>query len=221
MRSVRFGRIMAIMTILASERRAFQPGTTGWTARDLDDPEIERLWFSGRYEIVEGVLTTMPPAYFAGGNAAFNLTFFVKTFMRERGILGRFASEVDIVIDEPRVLRADAAMLTPADEAKQEEAARHARRVDCTRTRLLVPPTLVLESVSPGHEMHDRRTKRKWYCEFGIENYWILDRFERSLQCLILRDGSYHDDAVGRGDEDIRPSLFPGLVLSLKQIWES
>ena len=37
----------------------------------------------------------------------------------------------------------------------------------------------------------------------------------------MLRDGSYHDDAVGRGDEEIRPSLFPGLVLSLKEIWES
>jgi hypothetical protein len=40
------------MTSIATEPRPFQPGTTGWTVRDLDDPEIERQWFSGRYEIV-------------------------------------------------------------------------------------------------------------------------------------------------------------------------
>ena len=54
---------------LTVESRPFLPGTTGWTASDLDDPQIERLWFSGRYEIVEGVLTSMPPAYLAGGSA--------------------------------------------------------------------------------------------------------------------------------------------------------
>ena len=49
--------------------RRFEPGTTGWSADDLDDPEIERLWFQGAYEIVEGVLTKMPPAYFDGSIA--------------------------------------------------------------------------------------------------------------------------------------------------------
>lgn len=39
--------------------KPFEPGTTGWTAADLDDPRIEREWFRGRYEIVEGVLTLL------------------------------------------------------------------------------------------------------------------------------------------------------------------
>lgn len=54
------------MTPTGTSSRPFEPGTTGWTVHDLDDPEIERQWFEGRYEIVEGVLTKMPPAYFTG-----------------------------------------------------------------------------------------------------------------------------------------------------------
>jgi Uma2 family endonuclease len=209
------------MTSIFAEPRLFQPGTTGWTAHDLDDPEIERLWFGGRHEIVEGVLTTMAAAYFTGGNATANLIFAIKQYLKQRGLPGRFAVELDIVANETRVARADAAMLLPADQVRQEQAARNARRVDSRRTRILVPPTLIVESVSPGHELHDEGTKRTWYAEFGVPNYWIINAFELSIQCLVLLGGDYHTDAVGHGDEEIRPSLFPGLVLSLKEIWES
>ena len=47
---------------LDTTSRKFRPGTTGWTAGDLDDPAIEATWERGRYEIVEGVLTKLPPA---------------------------------------------------------------------------------------------------------------------------------------------------------------
>src|SRR5205807_4689890 len=127
---------------------------------------IERKWFRGRYEIVEGVLTTMPAAYFAVGNAVFNLLFQLKSHLRERQLPGRFATEVDVVVDEARVARSDAVMLTPEDEARQAKAAAEDRRPDPRRTRILVPPMLIIESVSPGHEQHDLRTKRKWYAEF-------------------------------------------------------
>ncbi len=197
--------------------RPFDPGTTGWTARDLDNPDIEQQWFNGRYEIVEGVLTTMPPAYFVGGETLQKLIYRVVARIGEEA--GSFATEVDIVVDEDRVARADAAFLTPADKQRQREAALAAGRKDLARTRILIPPKLIIECVSPGHESHDHRTKRRWYAEFGVANYWLLDPFERRLQCLILRDSAYHDDAAGQGDEELRPSLFPGLVLRLGEIW--
>ena len=36
------------MTLADTHVRNFEPGTTGWTAADLDRPEIERRWFAGR-----------------------------------------------------------------------------------------------------------------------------------------------------------------------------
>jgi Uma2 family endonuclease len=203
----------------ATESRPFEPGTTGWTAHDLDDPEIERQWSAGRYEIVEGVLTTMPPAYYIGGKVLQRLIHRVTIHIGEE--VGSFATELEIVVDEDRVVRTDAAFLTPAEEQRQKAAALAVGRQDPDRTRILIPPTLIIECVSPGHEKHDHRTKRRWYAEFGVPNYWLLDPFKRTLKCLALREGVYYDDATGQGSDEVRPSLFSGLVLRLGEIWNS
>lgn len=199
--------------------RRFEPGTTGWTVDDLEDPAIERQWFNGAYEIVDGVLTKMPPAYFAGGEALYILMKMVDGHATSLRIKVRFSTEVDIVCSRRRVARSDAAMLLPDDTAKQKAAARKVGKTDLKRTRIYVPPTLVIESMSVGHEDHDREVKRVWYAEFGVPHYWLLDAYKETLQCLRLKSGAYEVDAEGQGATTIRPSLFSGLALNLKDLW--
>jgi Uma2 family endonuclease len=203
----------------ATSSKPFKPGTTGWTARDLDDPRIEEKWLRGSYEIVEGVLTRMPPGYFVGGKSLFNLMFLVRSYQQERAIAGSFSVEVDLIIDSERVAKADAVWMTPRDQMLQAEAARNAGRADPQRTRILVPPSIVIESVSPGHERHDRIIKRKWYTEFGVPHYWLLDAFEQSLECLVLESGSYRVNQSGRGNEEVRPAVFADLTIPLAAVW--
>jgi Uma2 family endonuclease len=208
------------MTQVDTSLRPFVPGTTGWSAADLDDPEIERLWSEGRYEIIDGVLATMAPARYAGGRGLSNLLFACKLFVRDKGLGGWFSVEADIILEESRVVVAD--LLYMSDEAakKQERVARQAGKNDSKRTRILVPPTLVVESVSLGHEQHDRLTKLRWYAEFGVPNYWILDAFNRTLECRVLEGDSYRLEASGNKSGSVSPSLFPGLAISLPEIWQ-
>lgn len=207
------------MSLTAAPSKPFKPGTTGWTAADLDDPRVEAKWMRGSYEIVEGVLTTMPPAYFAGGKSLFTLMYLVTSHQRSEGIPGDFSIEVDIVVDEERVAKADAVWMTPAEQKRQAQAARRTGKVDPERTRILVPPSLIIESVSPGHESHDKKTKRRWYAEFGVPHYWILDAYARSLECLALDRGRYRVEASGRGGDTLRCRLIPGLILRLTDLW--
>jgi Uma2 family endonuclease len=186
---------------------------------DLEDPAIERQWFNGPYEIVDGVLTKTPPAYFAGGESLFLLMTLAREHAAKLGTKARFSTEVDIVCSRRRVARSDAAMLLPDDTARQNAAARKVGKTDLKRTRIYVPPTLVIESMSVGHEDHDREVKRVWYAEFGVPHYWLLDAYEETLQCLRLSGGAYEIDAEGKGPAVIRPSLFPGLSLNLKDLW--
>jgi Uma2 family endonuclease len=207
------------MTRGATSPKPFKPGTTGWTASDLDDPRIEGKWLRGRYEIIEGVLARMPLAYFVGGEATQKLVYLLTTHLLADGRPAAFAAKADIVIDETRVLRADMAYMTPEDKARQAAAGRAAGKADPRRTRILVPPTLVIESVSRGHELHDERTKRRWYAEFGVPNYWLLNVFDRTLHCLQHTGADYRDDASGRESDVLQPSAFPGLQLPLASIW--
>ena len=145
------------MSVVAS--KPFKPGTTGWSASDLDDPRIEAKWERGRYEIINGVLTQMPAAYFYGGEVLANLISEVRAAIRSAKIPGSFSVEVDIIFDEQRVVRGDSCYMTPADKKKQAIEAKKWGKPDPTRARIYVPPTIVIESMSPGHHAHDRVTK--------------------------------------------------------------
>src|SRR4051812_2069306 len=107
---------------VAPLQREFVPGTTGWSVDDLDDPEIERLWFQGRYEIVEGVLTHMPAAYFDSGSALQELMFRLRSHVESAGLGGKFATEVDLVLGDLRVPRVDAVYLSDEVREKQKQA---------------------------------------------------------------------------------------------------
>ena len=201
--------------------RRFVVGTTGWNADDLDDPHIERQWERGRHEIVEGVLTRMPPAYFEGALPAGRLQRIVTIHLHTTGHSGDFAAEVDFVVNRKRVARPDLIFVTPQDHERQAQAHReHGTTRPWIRFgRLRVPPTLVIESLSKGHEEHDRDTKRGWYAAAGVPNYWLLDPYRRTLECLVLAGAEYRVDQVGRDRDEVKPALFPGLVIHLAELW--
>jgi Uma2 family endonuclease len=202
-----------------SDARPFVVGTTGWTADDLDDPEIERQWEQGRYEIVEGVLTQMAAAYFDGGCGLVRLIVIVQAYLDAKKISGKFAVETDVVLKSMRVPRIDAVYLDADALARQEKINAASRRPRGRWGRIKVPPTLGIESISPGHEAHDEVIKRQWYAEAGVPHYWLLNAFSRSLECLVLDGATYRCEQSGHGNEEVRPSLFPGLVIPLAQIW--
>jgi len=204
----------------AVEHREFKPGTTGWTVDDLDDPEIEKFWLQGRFEIVEGVLTQMAPAYFDGGSALEELLFVLRSHVEAKKLGGKFATEVDVILGKRRLPIVDAVYLSDSDLQKQKNAhAATGKRKQLKYGRILIPPTLIIESLSQGHEAHDRETKRRWYAEAGVPNYWLLDAMERTLECLILDGPDYRVDQSGKDDAELRPAMFPGLVIPLAKIW--
>jgi len=197
-----------------------QPGTLGWSAADLDDPAVRSLWEDGRYEIIEGVLTTLPPLPFRHGNSLSNLQFCLREHFRAVRFRARFAIAVEIEINPRRVLRADGVVVSAGDLPKFESLGSDTRNRRWEDKLLTLPPTLVIESISPGYEAHDRVTKREWYAEFGVPHYWIVDGFARTLECLRLAGDEYSVDAVGQDDEVVSPASFPGLSLPLRAIWD-
>jgi len=202
------------------DARVFEPGSTGWSADDLDDPKIEAAWFAGHYEIIEGVLATMASAYFAGGEALAELLVVLHAHFRSKHNPVRFSTEVDLILSKRRVLRADLAMMMARDKQHQAKiAAKLKKKKDSKRVRIQVPPTLVIESVSPGHETHDTELKLDWHAEFGIPNYWIVDAFAQTLVCYRLVGNAYVLDCEGKNSDVLKPNAFPPLAISLAALW--
>jgi Uma2 family endonuclease len=206
-------------TRLVNPKRRFRVGTTGWTAAHLDDPAFEAEWVKARYEIVEGVLTRMPAAYYDASIALQRLVRVLNGEIHKTDPDGDIATEVDLIVGAMRVPVVDALYLSPQDRVAQKRANAAQPKPKLKYGRILVPPTLIIENVSRGHEAHDRVTKRGWYAGMGVPNYWLLDAPARSLECLSLRGPEYGTDAHGTGDGEVRPGMFPGLVIQLATLW--
>lgn len=203
------------------ERRELIPGSTGWSVRDLDDPKIEAAWEAGHFQIIEGVLALMPPAYWETSECLQRLVFQVQTYLQGQNLPTGFGFEVDVIVGDIRVPKADAVYMSRADKAKQLRAKSPRTPKQIKYGRLRVPPTLVIENISKGHEAEDRVVKRRYYAEASIPNYWILDVYDRSLECLTLKKkGEYVIDQIGRGKAKISPACFRGLTIDLAKVWD-
>ena len=81
-------------------------------------------------------------------------------------------------------------------------------------------PDLIFEFVSPSKE--DRRRdyvlKRAAYERVGIREYVIIDRFDRKVTVLTLREGRYAERVIP-ADGRYESPLLPGFALDLAGIW--
>jgi hypothetical protein len=77
----------------------------------------------------------------------------------------------------------------------------------------------VVEILSPSTARRDRTVKRELYARMGVPHYWLIDPERRILEAYELRAGEYELVVRLTGAAEFRPTLFPGLVISLGAIW--
>ncbi len=200
--------------------RVFEPGTTGWTVDDLYDPDIQRLWSRGRFELVDGVLTTMAPQGFEGVDPLDNLRRFVERHLDVTGQDGNFYREVDLLLRRGRIARPDMIFLTPEQRRRQKELQRERKLKPGRYHPIYVTPYLVVESVSLLHEDHDRVTKFEWYSAARIPHYWLLTGFENSLACFVLDGDRYVQEAAGTDNQIVQTQAFGGVSIPLAKAWD-
>ena len=81
-------------------------------------------------------------------------------------------------------------------------------------------PNLVMEAVSDGAEAHDRDyvTKRVEYLAYGVDEYWIIDRFTRQIVVLI-RDGDVWIEHIFKDGQIAQGLALPGFLIPVSEVW--
>ena len=203
----------------ATPPRPLEVGTVGWTVDDLADPDVQRWWERGRYELVEGVVAELPPQGIGGVRPTTRLRRTLENRTSPIDPDGFYYNGVDLRLpDRRRVPRPDMLYLTAEQDRRQRELESERGIERGTYTPVLVTPLLIVKSLSVGHEDHDRRTKRAWYARAGVPHYWLLSDAERSLACLALDGKRYRESGRGVGS-DVVPTEFFGLAVPLAEVW--
>ena len=80
-------------------------------------------------------------------------------------------------------------------------------------------PTIVAEFVSAGkvNQERDYIAKRAEYREAGVRQYWVIDRFQRTLTVYDFGGEKDEEQLIPEGKTFESP-LLPGFVLDLKQL---
>lgn len=78
-------------------------------------------------------------------------------------------------------------------------------------------PQLVAEFVSESNSDEDYTDKRAQYEARGIPEYWIVDRHQKVVTVLILKNGQYEESCY-RGEDTIISAAFSDLSLTAERL---
>jgi Uma2 family endonuclease len=171
-----------------------------FVALDEDDPR----------ELIDGELVEVEVPRGKHEQIVALLCFFLGTWSNA-GRGGRvFASGYKLRVSERRGVMPDVQFYRSGNDApiEQDDGLVQGR------------PDLVIEVISPSSQRYDRVTKLRWYAQLGIPEYWLVDSALKTLERLVLREGTYAIDTSLADDETFRPESFEGLEIPLSKLWQ-
>ena len=191
-------------TAVEKKVQVFGPGSAGtlMTTREFDRAEFEDGW---RYELIHGVLVVSPIPLEEEADPNEELGHWLRTY-RDTHPQG---SALNLTLPE-RIVRTKKHRRRP-DRLIWAGLGRLPRR----RER----PTILAEFVSEGKRDRDRdyEEKRDEYMEIKIQEYWIIDRFQRTMT-VYFQSGDKVKKKVVRENQTYTTDLLPGFELPLGRL---
>jgi Uma2 family endonuclease len=79
-------------------------------------------------------------------------------------------------------------------------------------------PDLLVELVSLSSVRRDRYDKKELYARFGVEEYWIGDPANKTLEILTLKEGLYELQCCAEEKGKLSSPVLAGLEFDLSEI---
>lgn len=154
-----------------------------------------------RRELKWGTLVREPAPTYGHQAVVTNLTALLTGYVKTHNLGRVCVSPVDVVFDEARnlVLQPDVIFVSRD-------------RLSILRDRVWGAPDLVIEVISSRSDGYDRGDKRRWYAEYGVREYWILDP---ALGRIEVNQLGTDPEArrMFEGAARVESSVLPGLEL--------
>lgn len=160
-----------------------------------------------RYQILEGELDVTPAPSTTHQKVSMRLEHLLVSHVEVHHLGLVLHAPLDVVLDERNVVQPDIVFVSSIRMPIVEEE------------RIAGAPDLVIEILSPSTARVDRGTKSAIYARHGVRWYWLVDPGKRLLEEYELRGQGYHlCGRLGAG-ETFSPGLFPGLAISLADLF--
>lgn len=191
-------------TVSVKRRREFGPDAAGtlMTPREFDRADFIAGW---RYELINGVMIVSPTPLESERDPNGELCYLLRSYRDnhpEGWCLDATLFEQTVNTGKNR---------RRADRVIWAGLGRQPRPKDV--------PTIVVEFVSAGKRdrKRDYEEKRDEYMAIAVREYWIIDRFQRTLT-VYYRQGEKVRKRVIQAKQTYTTKLLPGFELPLAQL---
>ena len=176
----------------------------------LTNADLECLPDDGnRYELIEGELYVSTAPDLIHQRTLGNIYHAFRSFLIEHPV-GEILFGPGVILSDYDGVIPDLVYLS--NERRNEIA---------TGERIYGAPTLVIEILSPGNQNRerDRKLKLKLYARCGVEEYWIVDPRERSIEVYRREGETLKLFTTFVSDETITTPLLPGFAPAVKSFF--
>ncbi|HET6854143.1 MAG TPA: Uma2 family endonuclease [Pyrinomonadaceae bacterium] len=164
-----------------------------------------------RYEIIEGELFVSRSPGLTHQMVSDNLLFLIRSFLK--------LNPIGVVVTTPGLILSNFSGVIPDLVFFLNEQ----RDGIITDDRLMGPPDLVVEIVSPGtaNNRRDRVVKLQLYAKHGVSEYWIVDPKKLTVEKYVNQGASLIlVETLEHGDE-LSTSALPGFSCPLTEVFET
>ncbi|MDW0113264.1 Uma2 family endonuclease [Sporosarcina saromensis] len=163
--------------------------------------------WDGQWELIDGVPFNMTPAPSATHQRIVGELFFaLRSYFGTDGC-AVFIAPFDVQLDKSddyTIVQPDVSVF-----CRRELICEH-RAIGC--------PDLLVEVLSPSTALKDRNQKFKLFERSGVQEFWIVDAHNQTVEVYGLSERRYRERAVFGHSDTLRSFLFPDLKIELKRI---
>ncbi|MBI2263684.1 MAG: Uma2 family endonuclease [Armatimonadetes bacterium] len=160
-----------------------------------------------RYELLEGELLMTPSPLTRHQEISIRLSSLLFAHLQKHPIGRVLCAPLDVILSSLTVLQPDLVFVL----AEHKEI--------ITERAIEGSPDLVVEILSPSTIRRDRVQKRRLYAQHGVSHLWIADPDAKILEIFELQGENYALTGTYGENDPFEPKLFPGLTISLGDVW--
>ena len=162
-----------------------------------------------RYEIIEGELFVSCSPGLTHQIVSDNLNFLIRSYLQ--------SSPIGRVVSTPGLILSDLSGVIPDLVFFANEQ----RDSIITGERLIGPPALAIEIVSPGYANinRDRVAKLRLYTKYGVPEYWIIDPQNLTIERYVDDGSSLSLAETLRETDSLVIAALPGFSCDVSEIF--
>jgi Uma2 family endonuclease len=169
--------------------------------------DYKRLPEGAPYQLIGGELIMTPSPTRFHQDISGNIEFALKSFILPRDLGRIYVAPLDVQLTDTDVYQPDIFFIR-----KERLRLLQGDRID-------IAPDIVIEILSPSTAYYDLKHKKEVYYEHGVEEYWIVDPADESIEIMVRDSEYYRTEALFRRTGVLQSPMFPEFSMKVEEVF--